>query len=1162
MERPAPWRWRAVPLLIVLVASSQLWHAAVCQQPIKKNPSKSDAPHNPIPFTHPPEAGEKGVETSSTGKAWSHVQQAAASTPLSGTPYSKTDHTVAQDNAGSPRSLRAASAATNRTTPESPLSSATFSSAPQNPSSMIKSESASIPSGEIPGETDSHDPVNGNPAAVSPNVAQFVTLTSFIFLSACVLQFIISKVNNRIPISIACFIFGMITYGFTVLLEPYGRSDPLSLSINGLRHIDSSILYYAVLPILLYEATQEINWYAFCSFFLGGVSLAIIGVVLQVCLLGTIFHYVLNIAPNQSVTISFLLASILSSTDPVAVLAVLSGVKAHPKLSSIFNGESLINDGSSMLLFQFFYLLLVGQPRPFWYHGLVFCQLLLLSPLLGVLVGVVVAMWISHFRKHHSAQCIAVITCGHLLFFLSEYTMNLSGPLSLVCYGIFIKVYGVMAFDREALEKHHHLVEGLCLMANSAVFLISGALTVGMLRSQFSRPNVMLLLWKLFGMYLLLNLARALMIVVFSPLLSYIGYGVNWKETILVILGGLRGALVLVLGLRLESDTHTPQEVSDLLAFYLGGNVMLILLIQGLTFELVYRWLSPYPMKPFRRVYLVKVMNLIDYEFNLEVDWLRNHWLFKNTDAVERARTLVPLMSTIRWNATGNLEFDVPDIDKPFDDYIQPDPIELHVYQENMQFEAMTTLHSCKSVRSRSSAVSGAGEKADVAQPASAPGSGDAPGDKAPDNSCDCLKCPEEPPTPAESRSDEPEGPVSTDRPLLAYSILKNKVSSDNAAYDPKRYLRLLEHAMTDDMGEAPEMHRLSSDLLSVPRPSMNPPGMPAYGSQEGISPYAWAQRSDTDATINLDNLYQRPVHKRFITSTLVPRLNSDDRIFENCEHESADGNMPGTRRVLRKEREGELYIMIFNAFSDMYNRLYESALIDGGSLLLLQNALDRARDFALKKMKKRAIAAWEAVLASEPGPDSGRPEPPEGVESMNGFEFEWFILHSMVDKRMSRMDSCLGWHVLNFSQHNVVQSVLELLVAYIDVHQHLLDRGGRNMELLLEGKLINSYRSQLGHAKLYIATLRSRFPQDFSHGLVTMAACMMLRIKLDVVNEQSTQGLLLEEDRSRVVEVLEEQLFNVATTNNRINVFKRLFKRAFQAVTCRRGRGCNGTSQ
>ncbi|GBE60782.1 sodium hydrogen exchanger [Babesia ovata] len=278
MERPAPWRRRAAPLVILLLASSQIWQQAAGQQPIKRHSSNSGAPYNPIAFTYPSETGNKGAEINATEEAEPHVRKAGTSTSLLGTQDSGANHVVTPDNAVTPRSLRVAAPANAGTTPKGDLSSATLLSAPQQPFPVLKAESSSVYSGEVPDGADSTDPVNGNPAAVSANVAQFVTLTSFIFLSACVLQFIISKVNNRIPISIACFIFGMITYGFTVLLEPYGRSDPLSLSINGLRHIDSSILYYAVLPILLYEATQEINWYAFCSFFLGGVSLAIIGV--------------------------------------------------------------------------------------------------------------------------------------------------------------------------------------------------------------------------------------------------------------------------------------------------------------------------------------------------------------------------------------------------------------------------------------------------------------------------------------------------------------------------------------------------------------------------------------------------------------------------------------------------------------------------------------------------------------------------------------------------------------------------------------------------------------------------------------------------------------------------------------------------------------------
>lgn len=55
---------------------------------------------------------------------------------------------------------------------------------------------------------------------------------------------------------------------------------------------------------------------------------------------------------------SFLLACMLSATDPVAVVALLKDVGASKKLGTIIEGESLFNDGSAFVLFQMF---LVGS---------------------------------------------------------------------------------------------------------------------------------------------------------------------------------------------------------------------------------------------------------------------------------------------------------------------------------------------------------------------------------------------------------------------------------------------------------------------------------------------------------------------------------------------------------------------------------------------------------------------------------------------------------------------------------------------------------------------------------------------------------------------------------------------------------------------------------
>ena len=48
---------------------------------------------------------------------------------------------------------------------------------------------------------------------------------------------------------------------------------------------------------------------------------------------------------------SFLTASILSATDPVAVVAILHTLGAPAKLSTLIEGAALLNDGSAMVIF-------------------------------------------------------------------------------------------------------------------------------------------------------------------------------------------------------------------------------------------------------------------------------------------------------------------------------------------------------------------------------------------------------------------------------------------------------------------------------------------------------------------------------------------------------------------------------------------------------------------------------------------------------------------------------------------------------------------------------------------------------------------------------------------------------------------------------------------
>jgi NhaP-type Na+/H+ or K+/H+ antiporter len=63
---------------------------------------------------------------------------------------------------------------------------------------------------------------------------------------------------------------------------------------------------------------------------------------------------------ESQLSAAFMLGSILSATDPVAVVAILKELGASQKLGTIIEGESLMNDGTAMVAFEVPYSLLLS----------------------------------------------------------------------------------------------------------------------------------------------------------------------------------------------------------------------------------------------------------------------------------------------------------------------------------------------------------------------------------------------------------------------------------------------------------------------------------------------------------------------------------------------------------------------------------------------------------------------------------------------------------------------------------------------------------------------------------------------------------------------------------------------------------------------------------
>lgn len=206
-----------------------------------------------------------------------------------------------------------------------------------------------------------------------------------------------------------------------------------------------------------------------------------------------------------------------------------------------------------------------------------------------------------------------LITMGYTIYFVGEKYIQTSGPIAIVCYGLYYTAFGHIGLGRDAQKYHHHSVHALASLANTSVFTIAGVVAMRMIMQAITEDNGVPenTVWHVPLLYLYLLVGRASMVLFFLPILRRTGYGVNWKETVLLVWGGLRGAIVLAMGLMIEQDYHILSIMRYKAVLYIAGTTLLLLLINGVSFELLFRYLNPYPAKPFRRVYLERVMKLV-----------------------------------------------------------------------------------------------------------------------------------------------------------------------------------------------------------------------------------------------------------------------------------------------------------------------------------------------------------------------------------------------------------------------------------------------------------------------------------------------------------------------------------------------------------------------
>jgi len=394
-----------------------------------------------------------------------------------------------------------------------------------------------------------------------------------------------------IPHSVQLFLLGAC---LTFLGRWAGKDTEFGRTIDDFEKVDPHVIFYVFLPALLYEDSSGVKWHAMKKVLGSSIVLAIPGVILNTVLTGALIKFIFEGVFHDAHwpwTWSFLLASTLSATDPVAVVGALHSLAAPDKLSLLISGESLLNDGSAMVLFQLFLDAASGKRRFEWgYSLLFFVRLALGGPICGYLIGVLATPLLKRTSKF-DVEVLVLIVCVFGSFFVAEHgKLHVSGVLAVVTFGFFQAAAGQYSLQRETAHNHHVVFNFLALLSNEAIFVKAGV--VG---STFFFQDTDVQDWVQLGvLYVIIHVTRAFVVLVSMPFLTHMGYGLTWKEALVCVLSGLRGAVGLAMALLVYYDPQAAEHQKMKVKFHVSGIVMLTLLINGVFITPIYKKLEVY----------------------------------------------------------------------------------------------------------------------------------------------------------------------------------------------------------------------------------------------------------------------------------------------------------------------------------------------------------------------------------------------------------------------------------------------------------------------------------------------------------------------------------------------------------------------------------------
>ena len=360
--------------------------------------------------------------------------------------------------------------------------------------------------------------------------------------------------------------------------------------------IDPEAVFFIFLPPLLYEAAWQTSWKEFWKWRRVIMGFAFPIVIITSCVVAFMSRAII---PGFTLALGFLLGGIVSPPDAISATTIMRNVKVPRSHVSIVEGESLLNDASSLIVFRFALAAIVTGQFQIQQAATSFVLVVLVGIAIGLLVGFIFYGIHRLLPTTPSIEIILTFMAPYCMYYAAEH-FHFSGVLSVVSGGL------LLSGKRQSMLNYRSRIEGVNVWSN-IVFVLNGIifLLIGLqlpsIIAQLGAISLRTAIGYGLAISAVLIVSRFLCTFGASVFTRFMSHFITvadanpgWKGPVVLGWAGMRGvvSLAAALSIPLFIDATHPFPFRNLILFITFIVILVTLVLQGLTLPWIIRKLK------------------------------------------------------------------------------------------------------------------------------------------------------------------------------------------------------------------------------------------------------------------------------------------------------------------------------------------------------------------------------------------------------------------------------------------------------------------------------------------------------------------------------------------------------------------------------------------